>query len=290
MNSMTGFGKAERRAGECSVSVQVSSVNRKNMEVVCALPRELQHLEREIAEASKRVARRGRFQFSVEISEEAGSSGGLPSDELLDAGIDKLKAIAQRHGGSSAIDARTIVELAGLLESEGNLLHGDAVGEALMECVSLALKELVAMRSTEGGALKNDLEDRCLNMKRILVAIGSAAPDMVDTHRKNLFTRLERAGLNLDLEDDRVLKEIALFADRCDISEETTRLESHFDQFADLLEKTEPVGRSLEFLVQEIAREINTIGSKSCSIAVSKLALELKNELERVREQVANVE
>jgi uncharacterized protein (TIGR00255 family) len=101
---------------------------------------------------------------------------------------------------------------------------------------------------------------------------------------------LEQSGLDLDLDDERVLKEIALFADRSDLSEEITRLESHFAQFADLLEKTEPVGRSIEFLVQEIAREINTTGSKSCSIEISKHVLAMKNELERIREQVANVE
>ncbi len=113
---------------------------------------------------------------------------------------------------------------------------------------------------------------------------------MVNKHRENLLGRLEQAGLEIDVEDERVLREIALFADRCDVSEEITRLDSHLGQFSDLLDKDEPVGRSIEFLIQEIAREINTIGSKSSSIDVSKAALSLKNELERIREQVANVE
>lgn len=287
---MTGFGRSEQSENGVSVTVQVSSVNRKNLEVLCVLPKEFQHLERTVIDKARQRAGRGRFQFSVDIRDDRNELGGLPSDAQIDAGISRLKSIAERHGGSSEVDAGTIVALAKMLESEAIALPGEVVEKLLMDCAELALDELVAMRVREGAALKEDLKTRCRNMADTVSVIRELAPEMVSKHRENLYSRLEQAGLEVDVSDERVLKELALFADRCDLSEEITRLESHFAQFSDLLKKDEPVGRSIEFLIQEIAREINTTGSKSCSIEVSKCSLALKNELERIREQVANVE
>lgn len=290
MKSMTGFGRSEQSDSGVSVSVQVSSVNRKNQDIMCVLPKEFQHLERQVVEKAKKQIGRGRVQFSIELKDERNESAGLPSDAQIDAGIDRLKRITERHGGSSEISPQVVVDLAKLLESEASVLPAEIVERLLMKCSDTALDELVAMREREGTALEEDLRSRCITMKDTIETVRKMAPEMVSKHRENLYSRLEQAGLEIDIDDERVLKEIALFADRCDVSEEITRLDSHLVQFADLLQKDEPVGRSIEFLIQEIAREINTIGSKSSSIDVSKCALSLKNELERIREQVANVE
>ncbi len=290
MKSMTGFGRAERSADGVSVSLQVSSVNRKNLEVICILPKEYQRLERAVVDSAKARVGRGRLQYSVEIRDERNDSGGLPSDAQIDAGIERIKSIAKRHGGSESVDTQTVVELARLLESEPEALPEELVERLLLECSEAALDELIAMRSREGAALKDDLSSRCSCLADIVSEIESLIPEMLAKHRENLYSRLEQAGLEIDLDDERVLKELALFADRCDLSEEMTRLESHLEQFGELIEKDEPVGRSMEFLIQEIARETNTTGSKSCSVEVSKRSLAMKNELERIREQVANVE
>lgn len=290
MRSMTGFGRAERSSDGIAVSLQVSSVNRKNMEVVCSLPKEFQHLERKVVEATRARAGRGRFQFSVGIRDERNVAAGLPSDEQIDAGLARLKSVLERHGAPYAVDARTIVDLAKLIETEGPELPEEVVERLLMSSVEAALEELVAMRDQEGAVLKHDLETRCRAISDTVASIKEIAPEMVAKHRENLQGRLSQSGLEIDLDDERVLKEIALFSDRSDISEEITRLESHFEQFGELVNKDEPVGRSIEFLVQEIGREINTTGSKSCSIEISKKVLAMKNELERIREQVANVE
>jgi uncharacterized protein (TIGR00255 family) len=290
MKSMTGFGRAERSAEGVAVTVQVSSVNRKNLEVVCSLPKEFQRLERKVVEQAKLALGRGRLQFSIDVRDTNGGSEGLPSDAQIEAGMARVKGLVVRHGGSAEIDAKTIVDLMGLLDPEPGSIPEEVVESLLQACVKEALKELVAMRSAEGSALKSDLAARCSSLMDTLQSIKRLAPDMVSAHRENLLSRLKQADLEIDPDDERVLKEIALFADRCDISEEITRLESHFDQFNELLDKEEPVGRSLEFIVQEFAREINTTGSKSCSIDVSKRILDMKNELERIREQVANVE
>ncbi len=290
MRSMTGFGRAERSSDGISVSLQVSSVNRKNLEVVCSLPKEFQHLERKVVEKTRTRAGRGRFQFSVDIRDERSASAGLPSDEHIDAGIARLKSILERHGAPPTVDARAIVELAKLIDTGDSELPEELVESLLMQGVEAALEGLIAMREQEGAALKQDLETRCRTMVDTVAAIKRIAPEMVVKYRENLHARLGQSGLDIDLDDERVLKEIALYSDRSDLSEEITRLESHFQQFGELLKKDEPVGRSIEFLVQEIAREINTTGSKSCSIEISKHALAMKNELERIREQVANVE
>ncbi len=290
MKSMTGFGRSELSEEGVTVSVQISSVNRKSLDIMCILPKEFQQLERQVVEKTRNRIGRGRIQFSIEIKDERNELAGLPSDVQIDAGIERLKRITERHGGSIEITPQVVVDLARLLESEASALPVEVVERLLMKCADAALEELVSMREYEGAALREDLETRCIVMKNTLNAVGKLAPEMVKKHRENLLGRLEQAGLEIDVEDERVLREIALFADRCDVSEEITRLDSHLGQFSDLLDKDEPVGRSIEFLIQEIAREINTIGSKSSSIDVSKSALSLKNELERIREQVANVE
>lgn len=290
MKSMTGFGRCEVAEDGWVVSLRVSSVNRKNLEVVCSLPKELQQLERQVQERVRKVAARGRFQFSIDVRLDGAASGGLPSDEQIDAAIERLRSVAERHGADFSVDANLLVQVSELLEGEEAALPEKAVEGLLFEAVDTSLSELVAMREKEGAALKVDLEKRRENLETLVSQVKEHAPGMVQKYRENLLARLEQGGLELDVSDERVLREIALFADRCDISEEVTRLDSHLEQFSQLIGKDEPVGRPLEFLLQEIGREINTTGSKASSIEVSRLVLEMKNELERVREQVANVE
>ena len=146
------------------------------------------------------------------------------------------------------------------------------------------------MRAKEGEALLVDFIKRSETLHRHVEAIANRAPQVPANYREQLMKRLRDAGLELDLEDERVLREIALFADRCDVTEEITRLRSHFDQFAGLLKSDGEIGRKSEFILQEIGREVNTIGSKANDVTIARAVIELKNELERVREQMANVE
>ncbi|MEM9158758.1 MAG: YicC/YloC family endoribonuclease [Verrucomicrobiota bacterium] len=290
MKSMTGFGRAERSKDGLVVALQISSVNRKNLEVFCTLPKEFQQLERKVTEIVRSKATRGRFQFSLEIRNDETAATGLPSDAQVDGAMARLKAISERLGIPYEVSTDTIVDVAKLLDTDGGELPEDEVEALLLEATEAAMVDLVAMREKEGTALKEDLRERSENLATLVAEIKEHAPSMVLKQRENLMSRLQQAGLELDLDDERVLKEIAIFADRCDISEELTRLESHFEQFGSLLDKEEAVGRSIEFLVQEIGREINTTGSKACLIEISRCVMSLKNELERIREQVANVE
>ena len=153
-----------------------------------------------------------------------------------------------------------------------------------------ALRAFAAMRAREGEALLVDFIRRSETLHRHVEAIVARAPHVPVNYREQLMKRLREAGLELDLNDERVWREIALFADRCDVSEEITRLRSHFEQFNGLLKSTGEIGRKAEFILQEIGREVNTIGSKANDVTIARAVIELKNELERVREQMANVE
>ena len=146
------------------------------------------------------------------------------------------------------------------------------------------------MRAREGSALLTDFLTRIATLQTHVTAISTRAPQVPKNYREQLMQRLRQAGLELDLTDDRVLKEVALFADRCDISEELTRLGSHLEQFTGLVKGSAEIGRKAEFILQEIGREVHTIGSKANDLTISRAVIELKNELERIREQIANVE
>jgi uncharacterized protein (TIGR00255 family) len=146
------------------------------------------------------------------------------------------------------------------------------------------------MRAREGEALLVDFIRRSETLHRLVEGIAARAPQVPAGYREHLMKRLREAGLELNLDDERVLREIALFADRCDVTEEITRLRSHLEQFSALLKSEGEIGRKAEFLLQEIGREVNTIGSKANDVTIARAVIELKNELERVREQMANVE
>ncbi|MED6299645.1 MAG: YicC/YloC family endoribonuclease, partial [Verrucomicrobiota bacterium] len=153
-----------------------------------------------------------------------------------------------------------------------------------------SLSKLLEMRSTEGAHLKSDLESRLAILKGFLQQIAEQAPSVVKRYRENLMKRLDAAGIELNLDDERLIKEIGLFADRCDISEEITRLESHFAQCHKYFTSDEAVGRPLDFLIQEMGREINTIGSKANDASIAQIIVESKTELEKIREQIQNIE
>jgi len=291
MNSMTGFGRAERSGGGLRVAAQASSVNRRSFEAVCSFGKDYLWLERKAVELVRSRVARGRVQVAVEIVDERRGSSAFPSDEVMDAAVQRLERLAARRKIPAAIDAPLLVALAQLAVEEPERPAEASVEPLLLEALEEALEGLAAMRAAEGEALRADLRERLARLRSGLEGVEAASEGMVEAHRERLFARLKQSGLDLDLDDERVLKEVALFADRSDISEELTRLRSHLDQFETLLDKEgEPVGRPLEFLLQEIGREVNTLGSKASAIEATRGVIEMKKELERIREQAANVE
>jgi len=290
MKSMTGYGRATAVVAGRTLTVQVSSVNRKTLDLAVRLPAEWESLEAAVGEQVRRVAQRGRISVVIEFTGARGSGEVSWNDAEIGAVLDRLEALAAARGVKFEPGAELLWSVANSLRSMAELPDADAAGPAVTEALGEALRAFAAMRAQEGEALLVDFIARLNTLRNHMAAIAERAPQVAPTYREQLLQRLRQAGLELDVEDERVLREIALFADRCDVTEELTRLRSHLEQFSLLLRTDGEVGRKAEFILQEIGREVNTIGSKANDLTISRAVIELKNELERVREQIANVE
>ncbi len=294
MRSMTGFGRATASLPGLEAAVEVASVNQKGLAVGVSLPREWASLERPLSERVRNVASRGKINVTIRLATLPGKGSAGPVDEAaIRAILTRLKALADDLGAPFQPDARLLLEAAALARSSSSSTElPEQLQPALEKALDQALAAFATSRAREGAALRDDLLARLAKLRAFHTAAAAFAPGQVTAQRDALLVRLRTLGVELDPSDERVLKEVALFADRCDVAEELTRLASHFDAFEALLrrEDGEPAGRQLEFLAQEMHREINTTGAKSVSLDLTRVVLDMKNELERVREQFANVE
>ena len=292
MQSMTGYGSGRAASADgvpCTVEIQ--SVNRRQGEVVVNLPRELASLEPALRELVHARVARGRLVVNV-LPQARTANNTAPAIDRAAARAYYAAMVALRDelGAGGEISIESVLRAPGVLRAGDEPLDPEAVRPSVEAALRHALDELVAMRAREGRHLADDLRGRLDEMRVHLAAIRQRQPDATEHYRQALHERLRRAGLELPIDDERLAKEIVLFADRCDISEEVTRLESHLDQFRALLEKDEPVGRTMDFLSQEMGREFNTLGAKANDLAIGQLTLACKTELDKVREQVQNIE
>lgn len=291
MNSMTGYGRATAALGSQTLTVQVSSVNRKTLDLTVALPRDWESLEPAVTVRVREAVVRGKVHVEVELTGRPGAAEARWSEDSVAQTLEQLRALAGKQGVPFAPTAELLWQIASAERPPVPFPAVDASRDAVMAALGEALQGFVTMRAREGAALQADLLERLAAMDRELAAVSARASQVPGANRELLFKRLRDAGLELiDLGDERVLKEIALFADRCDVSEELTRLRSHLSQLGQLLRTDGEIGRKAEFILQEIGRESHTIGSKANDLAIAKAVIEFKNELERVREQIANVE
>jgi uncharacterized protein (TIGR00255 family) len=290
MKSMTGYGRATSAIAGFTLTVQISSVNRKTLDLAIKLPDEWENLEAGVGEQIRKQVLRGRVSVVIELTGARGTSEIVWDESEVAASLDKLAALAASRGLAFEPTPELLWSIANSQRKTNELPSAEVAAPVVATTVAEALRAFTAMRAKEGEALLIDFLSRLEILRRNVDAVASRAPTVPAAYREQLLQRLRQAGLELDVNDERVLKEIALFADRCDVTEELTRLRSHFEQFAALLKSEGEIGRKSEFILQEIGREVNTIGSKANDLAISRAVIELKNELERVREQIANVE
>lgn len=292
LKSMTGFGSGEAAAGGVKIEVEISSVNRKQFDVRVSLPKGMQILEPQIAEHIHHRVARGSVTCAVtiQLTGAARREGVTIDSDLAAIYIKDLRRIAGRLGIASDATIDTLVRLPDVVRCDAIEGSPEKVWPVLQRALDQAVNRLIAMREREGRALAKDVCRRLARLQRMAAGLRRIAPTVSRNYRQILLARLEKAGLGDLSKDPAVLKEIALFADKCDVSEELVRLDSHFKQASHLLEATEPVGRALDFLCQELFREINTTGSKANDAAMAGKVIAFKAELEAVREQVQNVE
>jgi uncharacterized protein (TIGR00255 family) len=293
MKSMTGYGRGEASQDGFKVTTEVSSVNRKQAEVNVHLPRELEALELQVRDEVNRRIARGRL--TVKIAVHAGETfyGGRVqlNVPLAKAYAKEITKLGKELSLADNVTLDLLLRAPGVLRTEDELTDAERAWPPVQTSVVQALEGLIKMRLREGSHLARDLRGRLAAMRKSVEEIRERAPEMVRRFQDQLRQRIKNAGLELPaLDDERLVKEVIYFADRSDISEELTRLDSHFKQFAESLKSSEPVGRMLDFLAQEINREVNTIGSKATDSPISREVVRLKAELEKVREQIQNVE
>lgn len=290
MKSMTGFGRAAAECESFSVVADVSSVNKKGLEISVSLPRDWQPLERLIAAKAREFYTRGKVGVSVR-ADFRGAPALLSGASALESAAAALKAACESVGAKFEPSADTVLKLCELSASDA------AQGpdwESAWATVSAALSEAFEkssqMREAEGENLKRDLATRLNMILELALSAERESRNTAAQYRDRLLARLKDLGLELDLGDERLLKELCIFADKCDVSEEITRLKSHIAQFLSALEERDAVGRKMDFICQEMGREINTMASKANNLELTKIAISLKNELERLREQIQNIE
>ena len=291
MHSMTGFGRGSATTDAWHATVEISSVNRKQAEVVIQAPRELNELDARIRQATLGLISRGRIQISITVERPQLATEAFSIHPGLAVAFSKMFAELSTTVGFPVLPtASDFLRQPGIIAAGNAEIHADTAWLAIDPALAAALAQLTAMRASEGEHLKQDFLLRLGVLASFVEKIQTAAPARPIRQRELLTKRLRDAGLELDPLDERVAKEIALFADRCDVSEEITRLHSHFMKFRDYLRAAEPPGRALDFLCQELFREFNTIGSKANDAAIAQTIVEAKTELEKIREQVQNIE
>jgi uncharacterized protein (TIGR00255 family) len=290
---MTGYGRGECAQEGFKVTVELSSVNRKQSEIAVNLPRELEVLEAQIRDEINRRIARGRLttRVSLHASETRDAARVHLNRTLARAYVQELGKLAKELQLEGSVSLDLLMRAPGVLQTNEELADAEDFWPAVQKALRQALETLVKMREREGAHLRKDLSNRVNLMRRSVVRIKKQAPQVQERYRQQLLERIKNAGLEgPGIEEERLVKEVIFFADRSDISEELTRLESHFKQYDDCLKTEEPVGRTLDFLAQEMNREINTIGSKANDSLISREVVILKTELEKFREQVQNVE
>jgi uncharacterized protein (TIGR00255 family) len=293
MKSMTGYGRGECSQSGFKITVELSSVNRKQTEISFALPREMEILEAPMRDLINRHISRGRLNVRVALHAGASKLSARMhlNTPLAKAYARELNRLSRQLNLPGPVTLDHLARAPGVFQTDEQIVEERDFGPAVQKALLRALQTLVKMREREGVHLAQDLAKRIFIMRRAATRIQQHAPNVARRYRQQLVERIKAAGLAAPgVDDDRLLKEIVYFADRSDISEELTRLQSHFKQFEDCRKSREPVGRTLDFLAQEMNREVNTIGSKANDSRISREVVTLKAELERFREQAQNVE
>lgn len=292
LRSMTGYGRGAADADGIRVVVEMASVNRRQLDVRLNLPRMLALREPVFIEMVRGRLTRGYLtaNLTVDIAAAGELNDAILNEDKARAWVRVLRETAARLDLADDLQASILPGLPGVLpEGTGRELP-PGVESVAVRAFDAALDALCSMRETEGVRLREDLSRRLNLLSELLDAIGQRAPEVAAACRELLQRRLAEAGEDAALEDEVFRRELLFYIGRCDVTEEITRLRSHFEQATGFLNATEPVGRTLDFLVQEMAREINTLGSKASDAAISRDVVGFKTELERFREQVQNVE
>ena len=289
---MTGFGRAECQDGDYSYKAEIRSVNNRFIEINTRLPKAFLDMELQLKKLVKSRCSRGSINVTISLSNSNGNSGEWeikPNIGLATQYLDALKEIQNSLGLEGDIHLESVAGIRDVLKVEPVAID-PAKESLLLNMAETALDSLQKMREEEGQHLQQDLAERIDTVDKLAGQIEERQPEVIKEYQARLKEKVKLLNDGIEVDESRLAQETAILADRCDIAEEITRLKSHLNQFRKLFKSNEPVGRKLEFITQEINREVNTMGSKSSDTQIANLVIEIKSTLEKIREQLQNIE
>ena len=292
LKSMTGFSRYENQSEDLTCKVEIRSVNNRFIDINTRLPKSLAPLELPLKKMVKTKCARGSFDISIAIEKNGDSEAGLEVNPNLPLATEYLKAFKEIQDGiglKGEIDINTILSQRDVVKSELKKVEFSCE-EIVMQSVDRALTDLIKMREDEGKNLEKDILNQISSIETLRKSIAAKQFITIQKFQEKLNEKIKILTSGIEIDPARIAQESALLADRCDVTEEIVRLKSHLEQFNILIASNDPQGRKLEFLTQEINREVNTTGSKTIDLEVSSAVIEMKSCLEKIREQLANIE
>ncbi|MCR5176348.1 MAG: YicC family protein [Anaerovibrio sp.] len=291
IKSMTGFGTGDFENDSFKVHVEIKTVNQRYLEINFHMHHTLNMFEGDISKKIKEYISRGKLDININFKDLREKAVSITVDKgLVDAYSKALDDINQQLGSDKKYSAMDIVRFPDVLSVDDETNDMEEAKPAILAAVEDALKGLVAMRECEGSNIKEDLLSRITTLEGYVKQLEKLAPEIVDNYRQRLTTLLEQYLAKEDIDENRIIQETAMFTDKVNYTEELVRLYSHFNQFREIINLDGPVGRKIDFLIQEMNREINTAASKANSSGVAQIAVDVKCEIEKIREQIQNIE
>lgn len=291
LKSMTGYGRQETLIGGKKILAEIKSVNHRFADYNIKVPRHLGFLEDKVKKLASEYITRGKVDIYVNIeSSEETDKDILLNEELAEGYINALTKLRDKFGLKDDISVSVVARYSDIFRAERREEDEDALWESVKTVMTEALEAFSSMRSREGERIEKDLAARIEYMKGLAKRVDERSPQTVKEYNDRLYARIKDVLGDHTIDEGRVLTEVAIYADKVAVNEETVRLSSHFDEFNKIITSGEPAGRRLDFLIQEINREVNTIGSKAQDLDIAKIVVELKGEIEKLREQIQNIE
>lgn len=288
---MTGYGKCDLEEDGYKVHAEISTVNHRYCDINSRMPRSLAHLEEMFRKLIKAKIARGKIELNLSYTATKQEEVNITIDEALCSEyIRVLRQVGEAYQLVDNLGLAELMKFPDILTVQKQAIEDEGLQDVLKKAIEGALEELIKMREKEGQALKKDILIKADNILETVLKIEAISETLVDSYRIKLEERIEKLTKTLTIDETRVAMEIALFADKCAIDEEIIRLKSHIAQLNDIIEQDEAVGRKLDFLMQEMNREANTIASKASNSQITAYAVELKTEIEKIREQIQNIE
>jgi uncharacterized protein (TIGR00255 family) len=291
MKSMTGYGKAALCVEDIEFKTEIKTINNRYLDINCKMPRLLYALEDDVRKAISAQIKRGRIDIYINFSDNRKKDVNINVN--LDLARGYLKAaetLSDELNISNDLTVKRLLEIPDIVRAQEGDTDTELYRNILLQCLSLAVEQLNIMRGTEGGTIKKDIVQKIALMYELTHKIEQRAPIMHKENSHKLKQRITEALENVDYDEARLLNEIAFYVDKYNIDEEILRLKSHLGQFETIINDKDASGRKIDFLIQELNREANTICSKSADTQITNCALELKTEIEKIREQVQNIE